>query len=637
MNTIDELIEYCIDIEPVGALLLTGEWGCGKTYLIEREFREKVKELLVVIRFSLFGVSSLDKIHLGIKSAWLNEFYKAKGANRIINIIKRGKKATKELDFMPKWLENLISIDITSFIKIKNEINGKRVVLVFDDLERCQLSSVDVLGIINEYCENQKFHTIIVANQEKIKTKNIPTTIQAHVQINSPNSHDDKATNREANVTFTKSPFDYEDFSYSEIKEKIIHKTVHYIPNYSEIVHSVIKRMKYKNDTYKTFVGNCEKDILNLFAPDRDDYNFKSSNCNTNNNSKSQTKTIIHNVRSLKCAIRDFYRIYDIFIEKDINDIKNWFYSFMIYTLAYRANVIKAGLLEYSLNDKKVGELYPAYQSKYMFDSEKQWILTGIWDEEAVYNDIENIIKRQNAQKPSAVIKYNRIVDIEEDVIEEGFKEFLDEAYNGLLSLDEYVLFIENVGWAVKLKYNFPIKIDWGKIEDGVNKQFESLKKMLPEGQLLFHIIGDDNEKYFSAAQWKLYKKICDFAENGLILFQNRKLYIEEMKSFTSLSFVAIQNKKYDAFDEEMAEITFNAFVNADNHSKRYFAESFKYMWKGQTLDANNGNNIKGFSVIMDKLIQQAKEYRSAKKTIAAVHTENFIEVAKSLVDKYNP
>ena len=507
MNTINELIQYCTDIEPVGALLLTGEWGCGKTYLIEREFKKKVNKFLVVIRLSLFGVSSLDEIHIAVKSAWLNEFYKAKGADRVINIIKNGKKATKELDFMPKWMENVISIDMTSFIKIKNEIAGKRVVLVFDDLERCQLSNVDVLGIINEYCENQKFHTIIVANQDKIKTKNIPTTIQAHVQINSPSHNDNKAMSREADVTFTKSSSDYEDLSYSEIKEKIIHKTVHYIPNYSEIVHSVIKEMKYKDDTYKTFVKNCEKDILDLFAPDRNDYNFASSNYQTGNDSKSQSNTRTHNIRILKCAIRDFYRIYDILIEKGIYDIKYWFFSFMAYMFAYRANVIKDGSLEYFLSDKKVRELYPAYQSQYMFESEKQWVLTGLWNEEAVSHDIKNIIKRRDAQKPSAIIKYNRIVDIEEDIIEEGFKEFLDEAYNGLLSLDEYVLFIENVGWAFKLKYNFPIEIDWGKIEDGVNKQFESLKERLPEGQLLFRIIGDDNEKYFSAEQWKLYKK----------------------------------------------------------------------------------------------------------------------------------
>lgn len=46
-------------------------------------------------------------------------------------------------------------------------IEEKPVILVFDDLERCCLETVDILGAINEYCENQKFHTIIIANQEK--------------------------------------------------------------------------------------------------------------------------------------------------------------------------------------------------------------------------------------------------------------------------------------------------------------------------------------------------------------------------------------------------------------------------------------------------------------------------------------
>lgn len=35
MNTLEELIYYCKEPEPVGALLLNGEWGCGKTYLID--------------------------------------------------------------------------------------------------------------------------------------------------------------------------------------------------------------------------------------------------------------------------------------------------------------------------------------------------------------------------------------------------------------------------------------------------------------------------------------------------------------------------------------------------------------------------------------------------------------------------
>lgn len=37
MDTLKELVNYCKIEHPVGALMLTGEWGCGKTYLINTE------------------------------------------------------------------------------------------------------------------------------------------------------------------------------------------------------------------------------------------------------------------------------------------------------------------------------------------------------------------------------------------------------------------------------------------------------------------------------------------------------------------------------------------------------------------------------------------------------------------------
>ena len=63
MKTLDELIYYCDEIEPVGALLLSGEWGCGKTYLIEHELKAALKDKAVVIRVSLFGMENIDEIH----------------------------------------------------------------------------------------------------------------------------------------------------------------------------------------------------------------------------------------------------------------------------------------------------------------------------------------------------------------------------------------------------------------------------------------------------------------------------------------------------------------------------------------------------------------------------------------------
>ena len=43
MNTLNELLYYCEEPEPVGAVLLTGEWGCGKTYLIDNELKEALE------------------------------------------------------------------------------------------------------------------------------------------------------------------------------------------------------------------------------------------------------------------------------------------------------------------------------------------------------------------------------------------------------------------------------------------------------------------------------------------------------------------------------------------------------------------------------------------------------------------
>ena len=66
MNTIDELVNYCHEPEPAGALLLTGEWGCGKTHIIEHDLKRELSDY-AVIRISLFGVSSADELRRNMK------------------------------------------------------------------------------------------------------------------------------------------------------------------------------------------------------------------------------------------------------------------------------------------------------------------------------------------------------------------------------------------------------------------------------------------------------------------------------------------------------------------------------------------------------------------------------------------
>ena len=171
MKTLDELLYYCEEPEPVGAVLLTGEWGCGKTYLIDNELKEALENKAHIIRISLFGITTIEGIHMAVKQEWISEYNKDKNKKWkvVADKAQQGKEIAGKLDFLPEWVRGIATTDWQSFIEIKNTIGEKPVILVFDDLERCCLDTVDVLGTINNYCENQKFHTIIVANQDKMK------------------------------------------------------------------------------------------------------------------------------------------------------------------------------------------------------------------------------------------------------------------------------------------------------------------------------------------------------------------------------------------------------------------------------------------------------------------------------------
>lgn len=99
-----ELKKFCEEKEPKGVILLTGEWGCGKTYFIEHELKEAIKDSSVIFRISLFGVTSQDEVRLAVKQAWLAE--KTKDLNWIENA-KRVKKAIENTGvgkFFPEFL-----------------------------------------------------------------------------------------------------------------------------------------------------------------------------------------------------------------------------------------------------------------------------------------------------------------------------------------------------------------------------------------------------------------------------------------------------------------------------------------------------------------------------------------------------
>lgn len=179
MNLIQELKNYCDINNPVGALMLSGEWGCGKTYLIKTKFIPLVEDTYVFVSVSLFGIDSLDKLRVEVKKKWLekaSEIDKLNGA-KVSKLTDSYKKIFGTIkDVLPEnWQKRgeVVSsiMDLVNFAPISNRMFDKKVILVFDDLERTNIPCADLLGCINDYCENQNFNTIIIANERKIKDK----------------------------------------------------------------------------------------------------------------------------------------------------------------------------------------------------------------------------------------------------------------------------------------------------------------------------------------------------------------------------------------------------------------------------------------------------------------------------------
>ena len=137
MELLKELKDYCDINNPVGALMISGEWGCGKTYLIKNKLIPLMKNEYVFVSVSLFGIDSLDKLRVEVKKKWLekaSEIDKPNGT-KISNVTDSYKKIYSTIkNILPeKWQKKgeVVSsiMDLVNFVPISSRIFKKRLYL----------------------------------------------------------------------------------------------------------------------------------------------------------------------------------------------------------------------------------------------------------------------------------------------------------------------------------------------------------------------------------------------------------------------------------------------------------------------------------------------------------------------------
>ncbi len=279
MDVREEILDYINRNELTGALLLTGPWGCGKSYLVKeiaKELNENKEAAVAVI--SLFGVDSVSAINKRVKDEYtgfcLGSLGKsaekllkaittvAKDGIEVANMVAEG---VPGLSAASHGLSAVMSYDLLGFIDIKNTVGkedkDRKFVLVFDDLERSNVPHKDLLGALNEYIENKQIRVIIIADEEKIDGE-----------------------------------------EYKEYKEKLISRTIKMAVNYGTLIEQLIDTYTETTNGYKAFLQENIELLKQVFD-------------------ESQS----YNLRTLKSALADFERVYEAWSETGIaTDNMKW-------------------------------------------------------------------------------------------------------------------------------------------------------------------------------------------------------------------------------------------------------------------------------------------------------------------------
>lgn len=279
-DIIKEIINYVDETLYNYAVLIDGEWGCGKTYFVQERLSKELEKhendrwklngdykKRRVIYVSLYGIKALDEV---TKQLFMESLIVKSGKAK--SVLEKG---TKMLPVVFDVLKNKgIDIDLEKLKEITEKLMPIReCILIFDDLERCDCPVNEILGYINSFVEHENMKVVIIANQREIgKAVNFTNQELKYLVAAQDNILFEKASDNtmiNSNLTLDTSngkegmvsvdiikdraqKLFSQDQLYNKIKEKLIGVTIYYQPDLKIIFKKLIEAapLKYKLKEY---------------------------------------------------------------------------------------------------------------------------------------------------------------------------------------------------------------------------------------------------------------------------------------------------------------------------------------------------------------------------------------------------
>jgi hypothetical protein len=271
---------YCaMKVAPEYALLVKGPWGCGKSHLVkdcikELEVTNKEFKFLYVSLYGINDISDIEAKFFEQLNPTMNKILSNKKVMFASRIAKGVLKGALKIDLDGDGkAETTVSVAVPNINLADYLTDTANCILVFDDLERCELDLQVILGYMNYFIEKDGYKVVIIADEDKLISQ--------------------KGTEKGK-------------YQYIDIKEKLIGKTVQVDPDVYNVFDNFVDDI-FPADTANDLISHDDiKKLLSL--------------------NKDRIISVFHqskheNLRSLRKCFLDLKQWIEIF-DKDIKDKK---------------------------------------------------------------------------------------------------------------------------------------------------------------------------------------------------------------------------------------------------------------------------------------------------------------------------
>lgn len=550
VKTIEEIENYIEEQDQNGALLVTGKWGSGKTYLIrqiEKKLNQEPKYLMAVV--SLFGIEDTNTLSKKVKEAvaYAQTFNKAeksgkghiaKGVNIAKQLSEKAAAFGELFDFgkikkIAKSANMLLSIDIHDFLPIEKEVYcivageeqpvKKKLVLVFDDFERCKIGVIDLLGIINTYVEDKRIKTIVIASEDNIE----------------------------------------DEENYKTFKEKVVERTVKLDVEYRRIQQEMIEDYKTETSEYKEFL---KKESPKLFQV------FEESGS--------------RNLRTFKSCLIDFERVYGLWhsLKLPTDGMGEALYVFVAYLFEVKGGNYKKmdeydeyhfNFLEEKAEDKKrnpprwqttqdgENSKYKRYNAQYRIQPLIRWMIEGEWNEQRIKAALNQRFSVKETA-PEREVLDKAFWELSQEIIDRGLPQVLQQAYDGKLTTDDYVALLGRLDDFRKIGVPIQCDVDDARLLQGFhNRKAKIIKGDICEERGHRRLMRDEGETKLTPQEQSLNEEIEKLQDQWPYLM-NEIFFIDYLKNPTYERGLAAKSKILVCFNDELLAAFLSSYKKAN-------------------------------------------------------------------------